>query len=153
MLLVRKQRDEYIRILQEKTALSDDLTKGVGGSRHIYAFLSMLNSSNSAARLNIPPQTIPDHDARLPYSNTVKNWELLELEELWREKFSTLDEFKKAIGFAEIVKPILILKNRSTPCSTSELLANTTGPSGSSTAFNCSFPCQPDYSFPINKRL
>ena len=54
MLLIRKQRDEYIRILQEKTALSDDnLTKG-GGSRHIYAFLSMLNSSDSAAQLNIP---------------------------------------------------------------------------------------------------
>ena len=59
MLLVRKQRDLYIRILQEKTALSDDdLTKG-GGSRHIYAFLSC---SDSAARLNIPSPTIPDHD-------------------------------------------------------------------------------------------
>ena len=29
----------------------------------------MLNSSDSAARLNTPPPTIPDHDAGLPYSN------------------------------------------------------------------------------------
>ena len=55
MLLVRKQRDEYIRILQEKTALY--LTKG--GVPDIYAFLSMLNSSDSAAQLNIPSTDDP----------------------------------------------------------------------------------------------
>jgi hypothetical protein len=45
---------------------------------------------------------------------TAKGWELLEDEELWKESFATLDEFKKAIGFAEVVEPILVRKTRST---------------------------------------
>ncbi|KAF8429512.1 hypothetical protein EV426DRAFT_581647 [Tirmania nivea] len=45
---------------------------------------------------------------------TAKSWQLLEDEELWKESFATLDEFKKAIGFAEVVEPILVRKTRST---------------------------------------
>ena len=45
---------------------------------------------------------------------TEKGWGLLLENDLWKERFNTLDEFKKAIGFTEFIEPILEKKKRST---------------------------------------
>ena len=48
----------------------------------------MLNSSDSAALLNIPPPTIPDHDAELPYSNSLRLNDVLYVPTLNHSLFS-----------------------------------------------------------------